>query len=97
MYARTVQEDRARHQRGCAHLYPVAEGHPRVRAIKQCAQESRDALCAPEGPAWLRAHAPSGLTGARDEFHLPAIVQNLKTMALRLLGPPTGRVCASIA
>ena len=38
-----------------------------------------------------------GLTGARDEFHLAAIVQNLKTMALRLLGPPTGRVCASIA
>ena len=31
-----------------------------------------------------------GLTGARDEFHLAAIVQNLKTMALRLVGPPTG-------
>src|SRR5271165_4420880 len=29
-----------------------------------------------------------GLTGARDEFHLAAIVQNLKTMALRLLHPP---------
>ena len=29
-----------------------------------------------------------GLAGARDEFHLAAIVQNLKTMALRLLGPP---------
>jgi hypothetical protein len=29
-----------------------------------------------------------GLTGARDEFHLAAILQNLKTMALRLLGPP---------
>ena len=28
-----------------------------------------------------------GLTGARDEFHLAAIVQNLKTMSLRLLGP----------
>lgn len=34
---------------------------------------------------------------ARDEFHLAAIVQNLKTMALRLLGPPIGQVCASIA
>jgi len=30
-----------------------------------------------------------GLSGARDAFHLAAIVQNLKTMALRLLGPPT--------
>jgi DDE family transposase len=29
-----------------------------------------------------------GLSGARDEFHLAAIVQSLKTMALRLLGPP---------
>ena len=29
-----------------------------------------------------------GLSRARDEFHLAAIVQNLKTMALRLLGPP---------
>ena len=29
-----------------------------------------------------------GLSGARDEFHLAAIVQNLKTMALRLIRPP---------
>src|SRR5512144_3327977 len=29
-----------------------------------------------------------GLSGARDEFHLAAIVQNLTTMALRMLGPP---------
>jgi hypothetical protein len=29
-----------------------------------------------------------GLSGARDEFHLVAIVQNLKTMAIRLLKPP---------
>jgi hypothetical protein len=38
-----------------------------------------------------------GLTGARDEFHLAAIVQNLKTMALCLVGPPTRRACAAIA
>jgi transposase len=29
-----------------------------------------------------------GLSGARDEFHLAAIVQNLKTLALRSFGPP---------
>jgi hypothetical protein len=29
-----------------------------------------------------------GLSGARDEFHLAAIVQNLKTLALRTLGRP---------
>ena len=28
------------------------------------------------------------LSGARDEFHLAAIVQNLKTLALRLIRPP---------
>src|SRR6202142_1990728 len=32
-----------------------------------------------------------GLSGARDEFHLAAIVQNLKTLALRILGPPPNR------
>jgi hypothetical protein len=37
------------------------------------------------------------LTGARDEFHLAAIVQNLKTMALRLLRPPTDGASTSIA
>ena len=29
-----------------------------------------------------------GRSGARDEFHLAAIVQNLKTLALRLIKPP---------
>ena len=37
-----------------------------------------------------------GLSDARDEFHLAAIVQNLKTMSLRLLGPPRGRRCSAI-
>jgi transposase len=38
-----------------------------------------------------------GLSGARDEFHLAAIVQNLKTMALRLAWPPPGLATASVA
>jgi hypothetical protein len=29
-----------------------------------------------------------GLSSARDEFHLAAIVQNLKTMALSIIRPP---------
>jgi len=37
-----------------------------------------------------------GLASARDEFHLAAIVQNLKTMALRQLGPPARRRRASV-
>jgi hypothetical protein len=35
-----------------------------------------------------------GLSGARDEFHLAAIVQNLKTMALRLLSAPPNHATA---
>jgi hypothetical protein len=35
-----------------------------------------------------------GLSGARDEFHLAAIVQNLKTLALRLVPPPLQPACA---
>jgi len=38
-----------------------------------------------------------GLSGARDEFLLAAIVQNLKTLALRILGPPPARRRASFA
>jgi transposase len=38
-----------------------------------------------------------GLSGARDEFHLAAIVQNLKTMALRLLRPPSQRAAPACA
>ena len=35
-----------------------------------------------------------GLSGVRDEFHLAAIVQNLKTLALRLIRPPPEPACA---
>ena len=38
-----------------------------------------------------------GLSGARDEFHLAAIVQNLKTLALRSLGPPAVLPRGSVA
>jgi len=37
-----------------------------------------------------------GLSGARDEFHLAAIVENLKTMALRMLEPPPERARALV-
>ena len=41
------------------------------RATKE---KGRDALCAPEDPSRLRAHAAERPLGARDEFHLAAIV-----------------------
>jgi Transposase DDE domain len=38
-----------------------------------------------------------GLSGARDEFHLAAIVQNLKTLANHLWRPPPDIQAASFA
>jgi Transposase DDE domain len=38
-----------------------------------------------------------GLSGARDEFHLAAIVQNLKTLANHLWRPPPGIQAALFA
>jgi hypothetical protein len=38
-----------------------------------------------------------GLSGARDEFHSAAIAKNLKTLALRILGPPHQFRSASVA
>jgi hypothetical protein len=35
-----------------------------------------------------------GLTGARDEFHLAAIVQNLKTLANHAWHPPPDKEAA---
>ena len=35
-----------------------------------------------------------GLSSARDEFHLAAIAQNLKTLALRVIGPPVASQAA---
>jgi hypothetical protein len=38
-----------------------------------------------------------GLSGARDEFHLAAIVQNLKTLAIHIWRPPPDRPAAVVA
>jgi transposase len=38
-----------------------------------------------------------GLSGARDEFHLAAIVQNLKTLAIRIWRPPPNMPAAHVA
>jgi hypothetical protein len=38
-----------------------------------------------------------GLTGARDEFHLAAIVQNLKTLAIHLWRPPPNQPFGRLA
>jgi hypothetical protein len=38
-----------------------------------------------------------GLSGARDEFHLAAIVQNLKTLTMHIWRPPPNAPAASVA
>jgi len=37
-----------------------------------------------------------GLSGARDEFHLASIVQNLKTLASQLWQPPPDALAANV-
>lgn len=37
-----------------------------------------------------------GLSGASDEFHLAAIAQNLKTMALRLINLPVRAAACTV-
>jgi hypothetical protein len=38
-----------------------------------------------------------GFTGARDEFHLAATVQNLKTLANHIWRPPTNSSAVQVA
>ena len=71
---RDVHEDARDHR-------PQLRGNAGVRTIARRAQESRDAICAPQNP--FAASSDMRLAGSRagrsDEFHLAAIVQNLKT------------------
>ena len=97
MHARAVQEDRSRINEDARNHARSLKGTPEFERSSNARKkvEMRFAhLKVQHGFERMRLR---GLTGARDEFHLAAIVQNLKTMALRLLGPPTDGVCASIA
>jgi hypothetical protein len=65
---------------------PVAAAAQGIPGGMERGAAEGNAVGGPVGGVRLR-----GLSGARDEFHLAAIVQNLKTLALRTLGPPTRR------
>lgn len=68
----------------------VARRLMRTKAFLKSRDERkhRDAFRAPQGAHGFERMRLRGLSGARDEFHLAAIIQNLKTLALRSLGPP---------
>jgi hypothetical protein len=50
-----------------------------------------------ENAVIVDVEATRGLSGARDEFHLAAIVQNLKTLAMRIWRPPPNVPAAYVA
>ena len=78
MHARTVQEDRTRHQRGARNHARSFKGTPEFERSSKARKkiEMRFAhLKVQHGYERMRLR---GLSGARDEFHLAAIVQNLK-------------------
>ena len=52
-----------------------------VRSVAERAEEGRDTIRASQDHDTFRANASTRLTGARDEFHLAAIAQNLRRMA----------------
>src|SRR5260221_183376 len=64
--ARDINED-------ARNTCPFTEGHAGVRAIEQCTQKSRDAFCTPEGPARLRAYAPSRSHRRATSFTSPPL------------------------
>src|SRR5215470_3458807 len=82
--------------RSCALKPRCCPNMPSRRIVRYVNEDARDLarLKTHHGFERLRLR---GLSGARDEFHLAAIVQNLKTMALRLLGPPIEGGCVAVA
>jgi hypothetical protein len=78
--------DRARHQRGGPrHRSPKTKAFVKSRDQRKKVEMRFAHLKTHHGFERLRLR---GLSGARDEFHLAAIVQNLKTMEHRLPVPP---------
>jgi len=93
---------------GCAHLVEVSQiplGNDEAQIpVSNYVARSRDERKRVEMRfAHLKTHHGferlrlRGLSGARDEFHLAAIVQNLKTLALRLVWPPPDLATTSVA
>lgn len=83
-------------------LHPVRSRRIKASDIAVDAVEKRLVIF---GAAWIvfaLIRSATWLVIARDEFHLAVIAQNLKTMALRLFGPPPqnsagGKILARIS
>jgi hypothetical protein len=86
-------QDPARPPRGRPRYRTAEDEDKGVRQIAGREKAGRDEFRASEDPSRLLRE----LSGARDEFHLAAIVQNLKTLALRIFGPPPERPPALVA
>ena len=94
MPARQVPRDLHEHARDVARRLMRTTGFLRSRDERKRVEMRFAHLKIHHGFERMRLR---GLSGARDEFHLAAIVQNLKTLALRALGPPTDPQLASFA
>jgi transposase len=73
--------------RGCSRSRPRPSRHSGVQQIARLTQEGRNALCHLKTHHRLERMRLRSLSGARDEFHLAAIVQNLKTLAKYIRRP----------
>lgn len=79
MYARTVQKDRPRHQRSARNHTRSLKGTPEFERSSNARKKAEMRFAHLKGQHGFGRMRLWGLTGARDEFHLAAIVQNLKT------------------
>jgi len=92
--ARKIPRDLHEDARDVARRKMKTKAFARSRDERKCVEMRFAHLKTHHGFERLRLR---GLSGARDEFHLAAIVQNLKTLALRLVQPPPDLAAASVA
>ena len=88
MHARAVQEDRTRHQRRSRDYARSLKGTPEFEQSSDERKKVEMRFAHLKVQHRFERMRLRGLTGARDEFILAAIAQNLKTLANQTWRPP---------
>jgi hypothetical protein len=98
MHARAVQEDRTGRQRRCARSCARSKGPPEFEQSRNERKKVEMRFAHLKVNHRFERMRLRGLAGARDELHLAAIGQNLKTLANYVwLPPPDKQAAARVA
>jgi hypothetical protein len=95
VHARAIQEDRTGHQRRRARLCALSKDTPEFEQSRNERKKVEMRFAHLKINHRFERMRLRGLTGARDEFHLAAIVQNLKTLANYVWRPPPDKQAAA--